>query len=81
MALTDALDDLISEGRIAPQLAMKILSNFDRSITEVLADRVKANLTFKVRVWGGGNGDKELNTLGYRAIWTRTVSVMRSGLF
>ncbi|KAL0634375.1 Transcription initiation factor IIA subunit 2 [Maublancomyces gigas] len=47
MALTDALDDLISEGRIAPQLAMKILSNFDRSITEVLADRVKANLTFK----------------------------------
>lgn len=52
MALTDALDDLISEGRIAPQLAMKILSNFDRSITEVLADRVKANLTFKVRVWG-----------------------------
>lgn len=81
MALTDALDDLISEGRIAPQLAMKILSNFDRSITEVLADRVKANLTFKVRVWGGGNGDIELNTLGYRGIWTRTVSVMRSGLF
>ncbi|KAI5843000.1 transcription initiation factor IIA, gamma subunit, helical domain-containing protein [Morchella snyderi] len=47
MSLTDALDDLISEGRIAPQLAMKILSNFDRTITEVLADRVKANLTFK----------------------------------
>ncbi|CUS14293.1 unnamed protein product [Tuber aestivum] len=46
-ALTDALDDLISEGRIAPQLAMKILSNFDRCITEILADRVKANLTFK----------------------------------
>lgn len=81
MALTDALDDLISEGRIAPQLAMKILSNFDRSITEVLADRVKANLTFKVRVWGRGNGNSVLNTLGYRAIWTRTVSVMRSGPF
>lgn len=48
MSLTDALDDLISEGRIAPQLAMKILSNFDRTITEVLAERVKANLTFKV---------------------------------
>ncbi|KAL7269330.1 Transcription initiation factor IIA subunit 2 [Rhizina undulata] len=47
MALTDALDDLISEGRIAPQLAMKILSNFDKSITEVLAEKVKANLTFK----------------------------------
>jgi len=48
MALTDALDDLISEGRIDPQLAMKILANFDRSITEVLSDRVKANLSFKV---------------------------------
>ena len=48
MALTDALDDLISEQRIAPQLAMKILANFDRSITEVLAEKVKARLSFKV---------------------------------
>ncbi|KAI9787128.1 MAG: Transcription initiation factor IIA small chain (TFIIA 13.5 kDa subunit) [Geoglossum umbratile] len=47
MALTDALDDLISEQRIAPQLAMKILANFDRSITEVLAEKVKARLSFK----------------------------------
>ncbi len=47
MALTDALDDLISEGRIAPQLAMKILSNFDKHVTEVLAQNVKANLQFK----------------------------------
>jgi transcription initiation factor TFIIA small subunit len=49
MALTDALDDLISEGRIAPQLAMKILNNFDKHVTEVLSEKVKANLTFKVR--------------------------------
>lgn len=64
MALTDALDDLISEGRIAPQLAMKILTNFDRHVTDVLADKVKANLTFKVLYpslsWGwrkdGGGG-------------------------
>ena len=28
---------------------MKILSNFDRGITEILADKVKANLSFKVR--------------------------------
>lgn len=48
MALTDTLDDLISARRIEPQLAMKILANFDRSITEVLADKVKARLTFKV---------------------------------
>jgi hypothetical protein len=48
MALTDTLDDLISDRRIEPQLAMKILANFDRSIAEVLADKVKARLTFKV---------------------------------
>jgi transcription initiation factor TFIIA small subunit len=48
MALTDTLDDLITERRIEPQLAIKILANFDRSITEVLAEKVKARLTFKV---------------------------------
>ncbi|PQE03798.1 putative TFIIA subunit [transcription initiation factor] protein [Rutstroemia sp. NJR-2017a BBW] len=47
MALTDTLDDLIKDRRIEPQLAMKILVNFDRSITEALADKVKARLTFK----------------------------------
>jgi transcription initiation factor TFIIA small subunit len=48
LSLTDTLDDLINEGRIEPQLAMKILSNFDRVITEVLADKVRARLNFKV---------------------------------
>lgn len=47
-ALTDALDDLIMETRIDPQLAMKILANFDRAIAEVLQNQVKARLTFKV---------------------------------
>ncbi|KAI9828057.1 MAG: Transcription initiation factor IIA small chain (TFIIA 13.5 kDa subunit) [Thelocarpon impressellum] len=47
MALTDTLDDLITDRRIEPQLAIKILANFDRSITEVLAEKVKARLTFK----------------------------------
>ena len=48
MALTDTLDDLINEGRIEPQLAMKVLANFDRVITEVLADKVKSKMSFKV---------------------------------
>ncbi|PKY05476.1 transcription initiation factor iia small chain [Aspergillus campestris IBT 28561] len=47
LSLTDTLDDLINEGRIEPQLAMKILSTFDRIITEVLADKVRARLNFK----------------------------------
>jgi transcription initiation factor TFIIA small subunit len=50
MALTDALDDLIMDQRIAPQLAMKILANFDKAITEVLNDKVKARLSFKVNI-------------------------------
>lgn len=51
LSLTDTLDDLINEGRIEPQLAMKILSTFDKIVTEVLADKVRARLTFKV--WTG----------------------------
>jgi hypothetical protein len=47
-ALIDTVDDLINEGRMEPQLAMKILNNFDRVVAEVLADKVKARLTFKV---------------------------------
>jgi len=44
----DTIDDLINEGHIEPQLAMKILGNFDKIVQEVLADKVKARLTFKV---------------------------------
>jgi transcription initiation factor TFIIA small subunit len=46
--LTDALDELIGEERIDPQLAMKVLTQFDRVIAETLQDKVKARLTFKV---------------------------------
>lgn len=48
MALTDTLDDLITERRIEPQLAIKILANFDRSITEILAQQGNHKLSFKV---------------------------------
>lgn len=48
LSLTDTLDDLINEGRIEPQLAMKILSTFDRAITEVLAEKVRSRISFKV---------------------------------
>jgi Transcription initiation factor IIA, gamma subunit, helical domain len=44
----DTIDDLINGGHIEPQLAMKILGNFDRIVQEVLAEKVKARLTFKV---------------------------------
>jgi len=46
-ALIDTVDDLINDGRIEPQLAMKILSNFDRVVSETLGEKVKSRLTFK----------------------------------
>lgn len=30
---------------------MKILANFDKAVADVLADKVKARLTFKVSPW------------------------------
>ncbi|KAI7284801.1 hypothetical protein KC345_g2098 [Hortaea werneckii] len=48
LALADTLDDLISSRRIEPQLAMRIMSHFDARIAEVLGEKVKARLTFKV---------------------------------
>lgn len=49
LALIDSLDELVHSGRIEPQLAMKVIATFDKSITEVLADKVKTRLNFKVR--------------------------------
>ncbi|EDU42028.1 TOA2 Transcription initiation factor IIA gamma subunit [Pyrenophora tritici-repentis] len=46
-SLTDTLDNLITERRIEPQLAMKILLNFDRAVADVLSEKVKSRLTFK----------------------------------
>ncbi|KAL5118153.1 Transcription initiation factor IIA subunit 2 [Pleosporales sp. CAS-2024a] len=46
-ALTDTLDHLITERRIEPQLAMKILINFDKAVADGLAEKVKTRLTFK----------------------------------
>ena len=48
VTLTDALDDLISAERIDPQLAIKVLTQFDRIVAESLQEKVKARLTFKV---------------------------------
>ncbi|ODV81709.1 transcription initiation factor IIA, gamma subunit [Suhomyces tanzawaensis NRRL Y-17324] len=50
IALTDALDTLISDQKIQPQLAMTILNNFDRIISDNLkseAGTAKSRLTFK----------------------------------
>lgn len=48
VALTDTLDDLISNNQIEPQLAMKIIAHFDKAFTETISEKVKSKLSFKV---------------------------------
>lgn len=53
MALTDSLDELIQSGHINPQLAMRVLMTFDRSISEALSQLVrnKANIKVFMSTW------------------------------
>ncbi|ORY31019.1 putative transcription initiation factor iia small chain [Naematelia encephala] len=46
-ALTDSLDELITAGDIPPQLAMRVLQQFDKSLTENLQKNVKNKTTVK----------------------------------
>jgi len=47
MALTDSLDELITSGQITPQLAMKVLQQFDKSLTDTMVRGVKAKTQLK----------------------------------
>eukprot|EP00897_Mesotaenium_endlicherianum_P008715 jgi/Mesen1/7872/ME000042S07315 len=47
MSLTDALDELVMNGSISPVLAVKILTQFDKSMSETLSTKVKAKTSFK----------------------------------
>jgi hypothetical protein len=49
MALTDSLDELITSGSITPQLAMKVLQQFDKTLADVMVKQVKTKTTLKVR--------------------------------
>ncbi|XP_045183723.1 transcription initiation factor IIA subunit 2-like [Mercenaria mercenaria] len=45
--LQESLDELIQLGQITPQLALKVLLQFDKAINLALASRVKNRITFK----------------------------------
>ncbi|ORX41892.1 hypothetical protein BCR36DRAFT_587692 [Piromyces finnis] len=47
MALTDTLDEMIQGSLIDPQLAMKILHQFDLSMAEALQKNVRCKAGFK----------------------------------
>ncbi|KAL6942989.1 hypothetical protein ACO0RG_001962 [Hanseniaspora osmophila] len=46
-ALVDALDNLISEGRIEAGLAMRCLEVFDKVVSETLKDKTASKMTIK----------------------------------
>lgn len=49
MHLTDSLDELIQSGHINPVLAMKVLTQFDKSVAEALNKNIKSKCSAKVR--------------------------------
>lgn len=47
-ALTDALDELIQNQQITPQLAMRVLYQYDKSMSEMLNTAIKGRCVIKV---------------------------------
>lgn len=45
--LQESLDELIQVGQITPQLALKMLLQFDKAINSALSNRAKNRVTFK----------------------------------
>ncbi|KAI9596100.1 general transcription factor IIA, 2, 12kDa-like protein [Syncephalis fuscata] len=45
--LTETLDELIEAGHLTPQLAMRVLSQFDKSMAEALGNSVRNRVGFK----------------------------------
>ncbi|KAG6480959.1 transcription initiation factor IIA subunit 2-like [Zingiber officinale] len=47
MCLTETLDEMVSTGALSPELAIQVLMQFDRSMTEALETQVKSKVTIK----------------------------------
>ena len=47
ITLADALDELIQSQQLTPQLAMKVLTQFDKSMTDALSVRTKVRGSIK----------------------------------
>ncbi|GFN83212.1 transcription initiation factor iia subunit 2 [Plakobranchus ocellatus] len=45
--LQESLDEQIQLGQISPNLALKVLLQFDKAINQALANRVKVKISFK----------------------------------
>ncbi|GMP45678.1 hypothetical protein CsSME_00014124 [Camellia sinensis var. sinensis] len=47
MCLTETLDEMVSNGIMSPELAIQVLVQFDKSMTEALEAQVKSKVTIK----------------------------------
>ncbi|GJM91771.1 hypothetical protein PR202_ga08181 [Eleusine coracana subsp. coracana] len=45
--LTETLDDLVSSGAVSPELAIQVLVQFDKSMTDALETQVKSKVAVK----------------------------------
>ncbi|KAL2925618.1 Transcription initiation factor IIA subunit 2 [Bienertia sinuspersici] len=48
MCLTETLDGMVQNGTLSPELAIQVLVQFDKSMTEALEAQVKTKVTIKV---------------------------------
>ncbi|KAG8066904.1 hypothetical protein GUJ93_ZPchr0005g16020 [Zizania palustris] len=47
MCLTETLDEMVSSGTLSPELAIQVLVQFDKSMTEALENQVKSKVVVK----------------------------------
>ncbi|KAJ0989677.1 hypothetical protein J5N97_008033 [Dioscorea zingiberensis] len=47
MCLTETLDEMVSNGTLSPELAIQVLVQFDKSMTEALESQVKSKVSIK----------------------------------
>ncbi|CAN1185313.1 Transcription initiation factor IIA subunit 2, partial [Linum perenne] len=48
MCLTETLDEMVQSGTLSPELAIQVLVQFDKSMTDALDTQVKSKVTIKV---------------------------------
>ncbi|KAK8646767.1 hypothetical protein V6N13_120542 [Hibiscus sabdariffa] len=51
MLLTEILDEMVSSCTLSPELAIQVLVQFDKSMTEALGSQVKDRITIKHTIW------------------------------
>jgi len=79
MTLTDSLDEMVTNGKLTPTIAMKVLAQFDKCMNEALKN-VKTKTTFKVCPYHSQPDALELIFSVRREICTLTDFVIMFGL-